>query len=64
MDLRSLVKSTYEANSVAPLKEASGWIEPYRQFWEESFDRLGEYLKEVQKKKKRRKGKIHAGKAK
>ena len=23
-----------------PLKEASAWIERYRQFWEESFDRL------------------------
>jgi hypothetical protein len=45
------------------LKEASGWMEQYRQLWEESFDRLGEYLKEVQT-KKGRKGRIHAGKAK
>lgn len=49
--------------SAAPLEEASGWMEQYRLFWEESFDRLGEYLKEVQAKKKR-KGKTHAGKAK
>src|SRR4051794_38065518 len=31
----------------APFKDAVGWIEQYRQFWEESFDRLGEYLKTV-----------------
>src|SRR6202011_6059949 len=24
----------------APLKDAADWIEPYRRFWEESFDRL------------------------
>jgi DNA-binding transcriptional ArsR family regulator len=29
------------------LKDAAGWMEQYRQFWEESFDRLEEYLKTV-----------------
>src|SRR5580704_4090258 len=33
----------------APLKDISDWAEPYRRFWEESFDRLDEYLKELQK---------------
>jgi DNA-binding transcriptional ArsR family regulator len=32
----------------APLKEATDWMEQYRQFWEERFDRLEEYLKELQ----------------
>ncbi|PSH70026.1 transcriptional regulator [Phyllobacterium brassicacearum] len=32
----------------APLKEATDWLERYRRFWEESFDRLEEYLQEVQ----------------
>ena len=27
-----------------PLREASDWIETYRQFWEGQFDRLAEYL--------------------
>ncbi len=36
----------------APLKEASDWIEQYRQFWEESFDRLDDYLHELQGKPK------------
>jgi DNA-binding transcriptional ArsR family regulator len=27
-----------------PLKEAVGWLESYRQFWDESFDRLTDYL--------------------
>jgi DNA-binding transcriptional ArsR family regulator len=31
-----------------PLKEAAGWLEDYRQFWEASMDRLGEYLQELQ----------------
>lgn len=31
-----------------PLKEAAGWIERYREFWEESYDRLDEYLEELQ----------------
>lgn len=37
----------------APLKEAADWVEHYRKFWEESFDRLDEYLKEVQAKEAR-----------
>ncbi len=36
-----------------PLKEASAWMEHYRRFWEESFDRLDDYLKELQKKEKK-----------
>ncbi len=36
----------------APLKDASDWIGHYRRFWEESFDRLDEYLKELQMKEK------------
>jgi DNA-binding transcriptional ArsR family regulator len=32
----------------APLKDVSDWVGEYRQFWEESFDRLDEYLKEIQ----------------
>ena len=29
------------------LKDAADWMDQYRAFWEESFDRLGEYLKTV-----------------
>ena len=35
-----------------PLKEAASWVEHYRRFWEASFDRLDEYLKELQQKEK------------
>ncbi|MEH2243474.1 ArsR/SmtB family transcription factor [Nostoc sp.] len=31
-----------------PLKDAADWIEQYRQFWEESLDRLDDYLHELQ----------------
>src|SRR5271154_5832926 len=34
----------------APLKDASEWLDRYRRFWEESFDRLEDYLRELQKK--------------
>ncbi len=35
----------------APLKEASQWLEPYRQIWEENLDRLEAYLRQLQKEK-------------
>ena len=31
-----------------PLKEAAGWVEQYRSHWEESLDRLGDYLRDLQ----------------
>lgn len=31
-----------------PLKNVDAWMTPYRQFWEESFDRLDDYLQELQ----------------
>ncbi|MDB5105266.1 MAG: ArsR family transcriptional regulator [Fibrobacteres bacterium] len=37
----------------APLKEVADWAEHFRRFWNESFDRLDEYLKEMQKKEKK-----------
>jgi DNA-binding transcriptional ArsR family regulator len=33
----------------APLREAADWVESYRRFWEGSFDRLEDYLREVQR---------------
>ena len=32
-----------------PLKEAAGWLDEYRRFWDESFDRLDEYLQEIRR---------------
>jgi DNA-binding transcriptional ArsR family regulator len=29
----------------APMRDAVAWMEQYREFWAESLDRLGEYLK-------------------
>jgi DNA-binding transcriptional ArsR family regulator len=37
-----------------PLKDVAAWVEHYRRFWEESFDRLDEHLQAIQKKEKRR----------
>jgi DNA-binding transcriptional ArsR family regulator len=36
-----------------PLKDVANWVEHYRRFWEESFDRLEMYLKELQEKEKK-----------
>lgn len=38
------------------LKNVADWMEQYRQYWEESFDRLGDYLKTVTQTKKKNKG--------
>ena len=35
-----------------PMQQAQAWIEEYRKFWEASFDRLDEYLKQLQTKEK------------
>jgi DNA-binding transcriptional ArsR family regulator len=32
----------------APLKNIAQWVEEYRQFWEQSFDRLENYLSQIQ----------------
>ena len=43
-----------------PLKEAVNWLEHYRRHWEDSFDRLDEYLQKLQGKKPRTKPRNHA----
>lgn len=36
----------------APLKDVNEWLATYRKFWEDSFDRLDEHLRELQGKEK------------
>jgi DNA-binding transcriptional ArsR family regulator len=31
-----------------PMKEAAGWLELYKSFWDESLDRLDDYLQRIQ----------------
>jgi DNA-binding transcriptional ArsR family regulator len=45
-----------------PLKDVADWTGKYRRFWEQRFDRLDEYLREIQAKEKKPappKGKRH-----
>jgi DNA-binding transcriptional ArsR family regulator len=35
-----------------PLRDVAEWMEPYRRFWDESFERLDEYLQEMKKEKR------------
>jgi len=37
-----------------PLKQAADWIDHYRKYWEESFDKLDSYLHEIQSKERKR----------
>ena len=32
----------------APLKEVAAWVNEYRRYWEDSFERLDDYLHELQ----------------
>lgn len=53
LEKAGLVTKTKEAQwrpcklNGAPLKDATDWMEQYRVFWEESFDRLDAYLKTI-----------------
>jgi DNA-binding transcriptional ArsR family regulator len=37
----------------APLEEVAEWVERYRRYWDDSFDRLDDYLREIQKPEKK-----------
>lgn len=37
----------------ARLREVADWVSEYRRFWEESLDRLDDYLQDVQKKQRK-----------
>lgn len=39
-----------------PLKEVAEWAERYRRFWDESYDRLDEYLDELQGRGQKQRG--------
>ena len=36
-----------------PLKQAADWLEHYRRFWDQSLDRLEDYLRKLQTKRRR-----------
>ena len=66
LEKAGLIERTREAQyrpcrlQAAPLRDAADWIDHYRQYWEESFDRLDAYLKTVtarQKNQKTKRGK-------
>jgi DNA-binding transcriptional ArsR family regulator len=45
-----------------PLQQIAGWIENYRHFWEESFDRLDDYLQQLKNQDWKNKEKKHVRK--
>jgi DNA-binding transcriptional ArsR family regulator len=38
-----------------PLRDVADWMEQYRRFWDESFDRLDDYLQSIQPVRKEKK---------
>src|SRR6201998_488505 len=50
--------------AASPLKEAASWIEEYRQFWEQSLDRLDSYLRDMKAAKSKSAGSKRQGKTK
>jgi DNA-binding transcriptional ArsR family regulator len=44
------------AIDAGPLRDANDWLEQYRKIWEGRFDRLEEYLKELQDRQRKEKG--------
>jgi DNA-binding transcriptional ArsR family regulator len=44
----------------APLRDVADWVENYRQFFTESFDRLDNYLRELKEKEKKHARKQHS----
>ena len=47
---------------VGPLQDVAGWVDHYRRFWEESFDRLDDYLQELKRQDWKKKEKKHVRK--
>ncbi len=47
----------------AALKDVTEWLEQYRRLWEERFDRLDEYIKEIQKEEQQNAKRKSKGKA-
>lgn len=45
--------------AAGPLRDVPDWVAQYRRFWDQSFDRLDDYIRELQTK-----GKRHCGKKK
>jgi DNA-binding transcriptional ArsR family regulator len=42
-----------------PLRDVASWLDHYRRFWEESLDRLDQYLRELQSPELQKKEKEH-----
>ena len=49
-----VAQSRPAALEAAPLAQVAEWAEEFRQFWDQRFDRLDDYLKDLQAKEKKR----------
>ena len=48
--------------SASPLKDVADWVDHYRSFWEQSLNRLDQYLREIQSQETQGKEKKHVRK--
>jgi DNA-binding transcriptional ArsR family regulator len=44
-----------------PLRDVAGWVEQYRRHWEDSFERLSDYLRDLQGTEKKEQGDDNGG---
>jgi DNA-binding transcriptional ArsR family regulator len=62
LERAGLITRSREAQSrpcrleAAPLKDVAEWAETYRRFWDESYERLDEYLQHLKEKEERTHG--------
>src|SRR5215467_5707491 len=60
LERAGLIAKTREAQwrlcrlEAAPLREVADWMEPYRRFWDESFGRLDERLRQMKEEKEKK----------
>jgi DNA-binding transcriptional ArsR family regulator len=60
LERAGLIAKTREAQwrlcrlEAAPLREVADWMEPYRRFWDESFGRLDEHLRQMKEEKEKK----------
>ena len=55
--IRQQGRERYCEAKLGALREVSGWLEQYRQFWEAKADKLGDLLKDLQNPKRKSKKK-------
>ncbi|ANX11729.1 transcriptional regulator [Fictibacillus arsenicus] len=52
VEVQPIANRRYYKLKAEPLKEMNEWVQSFQKLWEDRFDRLDDYLQELQRKKK------------